>query len=122
MPLFLEPGQKYPIVLDCDAGKPKAEQPTFFAKSQSMRGQQRIGEVLDMWTDAPDMTLRALFDATVDVLSGVVIGWSNMGGMEFSNDGLRDVLSYQEARELLRKVMYNQHITADEKKSSELPL
>jgi hypothetical protein len=43
-----------------------------------------------------------------------------MGGIEFSGDALHEVLSYQEARELLRKVMYNQHITADEKKSTEL--
>lgn len=117
MPLFLEPGQKFPIVLDCDSEKPKAEQPTFFARSQSMRGQQKIGEVLDMWTANPDLTLKELFDATIDVLSGVVIGWHNMGGIEFTHDGLRDVLNYSEARELLRKVMYNQHITAEEKKS-----
>ena len=51
MPLFLEPGQKYPIVLDSDADKPKESQPTFYAKSQSMRGQQKIGEVLDLWTN-----------------------------------------------------------------------
>lgn len=119
MPLFLEPGQKYPIVLDVDAAKPKETQPTFFARSQSMRGQQQIGEVLDLWTENPDVTVRELFDQTIQVLSGVVVGWKNMGGIEFSADGLREVLNYNEARELLRKVMYNQHITADEKKSSE---
>lgn len=119
MPLFLEPGQKYPIVLDIDADKPKESQPTFFAKSQSMRGQQKIGEVLDLWSNSPDITLPDLFDATIDVLDGVVIGWRNMGGIEFSADKLRDVLNYSEARELLRKVMYNQHITPDEKKSLE---
>ena len=119
MPLFLEPGQKYPIVLDTDADKPEAVRPTFFAKSQSMRGQQKIGEVLDMWTDNPNLTLKDLFDATIDVLDGVVVGWKNMGGFEFSIDELRGVLNYNEARELLRKVMYNQHITAEEKKSSE---
>jgi len=119
MPLFLEPGQKYPIVLDCDADKPKDIQPTFFAKSQSMRGQQKIGEVLDLWTDKPDLSVAELFDATIDVLTGVVIGWKNMSDIEFNPDAMRDVLSYTEARELLRKVMYNQHVTADEKKSTE---
>ena len=121
MPLFLEPGQKYPIVLDVDADKPKESQPTFFAKSQSMRGQQKIGEVLDLWSNSPDITLRELFDATLDVLDGVVIGWQNMGSIEFSIDSMKDVLNYSEARELLRKVMYNQHITPDEKKSLESP-
>jgi hypothetical protein len=120
MPLFLEPGQKYPIVLDIDANKPIESQPTFFAKSQAMRGQLSIGEVLDMWGEA-NLTLRELFDATIVVLDGVVVGWKNMGGIEFSSDAMRDVLNYSEARELLRKVMYNQHITTDEKKSTELP-
>lgn len=119
MPLFLEPGQKYPIVLDCDADKPKDVQPTFFAKSQSMRGQQAIGEVLDLWSDQPDIAIGELFDATLNVLDGVVIGWSNMGDHEFSKEGMRNVLAFTEARELLRKVMYNQHVSADEKKSSE---
>jgi hypothetical protein len=119
MPLFLEPGQQYPIVLDIDAGKPKESQPTFFAKSQSMRGQQKIGEVLDLWSNSPDISLADLFDATIAVLDGVVVGWKNMGSVEFSTDSMKDVLNYSEARELLRKVMYNQHITPDEKKSLE---
>jgi hypothetical protein len=122
MPLFLEPGQKYPIVLDCDADKPKAEQPTFFAKAQSMRGQLRVGEALDLYTTDPDITQAELFNKTVEVLVDVLAGWQNMGGHMFGEEGLRSVLNYLEARELLRKVMYNQHITADEKKSSELPL
>lgn len=117
MPLFLEPGQKYPVVLDSDADKPAAERATFFARSQAMRGQQRIGDVLDLWTSQPDITHGQLFDATIDVLADVLIGWANMGGIEFSREALREVLTYQEARELLRKVMYNQHITPEEKKS-----
>lgn len=120
MPLFLEPGQKYPIVLDIDADKPEAIRPTFFAKSQSMRGQQKIGEVLDMWNDNPNLTLKELFETTIEVLRVVVVGWKNMGGMEFDIEELQNILTYYEARELLRKVMYNQHITAVEKKSSEL--
>jgi len=118
MPLFLEPDQKYPIVLDSDADKPKESQPTFFAKSQAMRGQQRISEVLERFHE-PDITIAELFESTIGVLDGVVVGWTNMNGIEFSSESLRDVLSYKEARELLTKVMYNQHITADEKKSSE---
>ena len=120
MPLFLEPDQEYPIVLDVDAGKPVESQPTFFAKSQSMRGQQKIGEVLDMWGES-NLTLKDLFDATIAALDGVVVGWKNMGGLEFSSEDMRNVLNYSEARELLRKVMYNQHLTTDEKKSTESP-
>lgn len=119
MPLFLEPGNRYPIYLDIDSQKPSEVRPTFFAKSQSMRGQQKVAEVLDMWTDNPSLTIAELFDATINVLSGVVVGWSNMNELEFSADAMRDVLTYNEARELLRKVMYNQHITTEEKKSTE---
>lgn len=120
MPIALEPGQKYPIVLESDIDKPKESQPTFFAKSQSMRGQQRIGEVLDLWTSSEELTIADLFAQTVEVLSTVLVGWKHMNDIEFSKDALAEVLTYSEARELLRKVMYNQHITADEKKSSEL--
>ena len=119
MPISPEPGQKYPIVLDCDKDKAADVQPTFFAKSQAMRGQQKIGETLDLYVTNDDIALGELFDRTIETLTGVVIGWKNMGGIEFSSDAMRDVLTYSEARELLRKVMYNQHITADEKKSSE---
>lgn len=117
MPLYLEPDQQYPIVLESDQSKPEDSRPTFFAKSQSMRGQQRIGETLDMWTNNEALTLAELFDKTIEVLSGVVIGWKNMNGIAFSNEAMRDVLNYTEARELLRKCMYNQHITHEEKKS-----
>jgi hypothetical protein len=119
VPLFLEPGQKYPIVLDSDADKPKESQPTFFAKSQSMRGQQRVGDVLNLYHDNPDITQKELFDQTIEVLGGVVVGWKNMNGIEFSSEALRDVLTFNEARELLRGVLFNQHITPDEKKSTE---
>lgn len=121
MPLFLEPNQKYAIHLESDAALPEAARPIFFARSQSMRGQQRIGEVLDLWTDATDLTLAKLFAETCEVLGTVLVGWKNMGGIEYSKEKLAELLTYNEARELLRKVMYNQHVTADEKKSSELP-
>jgi hypothetical protein len=117
MPIALEPGQRFAIVLDSDADKPAETRPTFFAKSQSMRGQQRVGEVLDLWNDNKDLTLKQLFDATIEVLGSVLVDWQNMNGITFSVDALPDVLTYSEARELLRKVMYNQHLTPEEKKS-----
>lgn len=117
MPISLEPGQRYPIVLESDQDKDESIRPTFFAKSQSMRGQQRVGEVLDMWSENDSLTLKQLFDSTVEVLSEVIIDWQHMGDIPYSPDALRDVLTYSEARELLRKVMYNQHLTPDEKKS-----
>ncbi len=116
MPLFLEPNNSYPIVLDCDTEKPADVQPTFLARSMSMRDQVRVAEVLDLWTDSPDITVEELFNRTIDLMSEIIVGWRNMGGTEFSAEALRN-LTYSEARELLRKTMYNQHITPTEKKS-----
>jgi hypothetical protein len=115
MPLFLEPNQSFPIVLDCDKEKPKETQPVFFAKSQSMRGQRHIAEVLDSLLSS-EKTSGELFTEVVDELEKVLTGWSNMGGHQYCRDSMELVLSYQEARELLRKVLLNQHLQADEKK------
>lgn len=118
MPLFLEPNVTFPIWLDADEAKPMESRPVFMAKAQSMRGQQKVGETLDRWTSAPDIELAALFDETVETLANVVVGWKNMGDTQYSKEALHE-LSYMEARELLRKVMFNQHLQPEEKKSSE---
>jgi len=119
MPIFLEPGITFPVVLKSDQDKPAESRPTFHAKSQSMRGQQKIATVLDRLTTDKEVTTEQLFQDVVNTLGEVLTGWSNMNGIEYSRDGLFDVLSYGEARELLRKVAYNAHVTEDEKKSSE---
>lgn len=119
MPVFLEPGQSFPVVLESDKEKPIELRPTFFAKSQAMRGQQKIATTLDRYTTDKEVTAEQLFDDVVTTLGEVLTGWKNMNDIPYSVDALRDVLSYTEARELLRKVAYNQHVTLDEKKSSE---
>lgn len=115
MPVFLEPDQKFPIVLASDKDKPADSRPTFFAKSQSMRGQRRIAVVLDRLTEDKEVTTDQLFDDAVEALATVLTGWQNMG-QPYSKEALEDVLSYSEARELLRLVSYNQHVTLEEKK------
>lgn len=117
MPIFLEPNQKFPVVLESDKDKPAEVRPTFYAASQTMRGQERVAEVLDMLSPDMDISTKELFDATCEVLGNVIVGWKNMGGMDYAPEKLRDVLSYHEARELLRLVAYNQHVNHEEKKS-----
>jgi len=117
MPIFLEPDQRFPVVLEVDKDKPQESRPIFFAKSQSMRGQKRISDVLDRLTKDDDVTTDELFADVVETLGTVLTGWKNMNGIEYSKDALYDVLSYGEARELLRKVAYNQHVADEEKKS-----
>jgi hypothetical protein len=59
MPVFLEPDQSFPIVLDCDKDKPKESQPTFLVKSQSMRGQREVLRVLYAATDTKKKKAKA---------------------------------------------------------------
>lgn len=118
MPVFLEPDKTFPVVLDCDKEKPESERPTFYAKSQSMRGQQHIGNVLDRLRTDSEIELDDLFSEVADTLANVLTGWKNMGDIGYPTD-VREFLTFSEARELLRKVMFNQHVTEEEKKSSE---
>jgi hypothetical protein len=117
MPIALEPNQSFPIVLDCDQDKPAESRPTFFAKSQSMRGQKKLLEVLDRLSDDKDATVDDLFNDAINALGDVLTGWKHMNGIDFTKDALIDLLTYTEARELIRKVSYNQHLTPEEKKS-----
>lgn len=116
MPKFLEPDQRFPIVLEGD--KDKANPPTFFAKSQSMRGQMQLNAKFDELIDHnKHQSTEELFAEVVATLATVVIGWQNMGDIPFSVDAFYDVLDSTEAFELLRKVQYNQHVDLEAKKN-----
>ena len=119
MPVFLEPNSTFEICLDRDEHLPEESRPTFIARSQSMRNQLKILEVVDRIFSNGNVELRDLFKETVDTLSMAVTGWRNMGGVEYSSDAFYDLLTYKEARELLRKVAYNQRVTPEQKKSFE---
>lgn len=112
MPIFLEPDQRFPIVLDSDEGKPIETRPTFFAKSLNMRGQLRLSAEMD---DAlSKLTAAEIFESTCKLISEYVVGWKNMGSFEFGCD-VKEFLSHSEAREVLRKVLANQHVPLEEK-------
>lgn len=114
MPKFLEPGVLFGIVLDSDASKSKDDQPTFLVASLSMRGQTQLES--DMEESLKHDTADAIFGATCDLLAKHVRGWRNMGQYKFGESDFRDFLSHGEARELLRKILANQHVEPDEKK------
>lgn len=116
MPISLEPDKRFPVVLDCDKDKPKESRPTFYVLSQTMRGHLQILETLDKWSE-DGVTPAALFEATCEQLTRIVAGWQHMGQYEFGKADLRDMLTYSEARELLRKCAYNSHLEQEEKKS-----
>lgn len=114
MPKSLEPGVLFGIVLDSDSGKPKAEQPTFMVPSLSMRDQTKLEA--EMEESLKHDTTEGLFNSTCDLLHRYVRGWRNMGNHKWGESDLRDILSHGEARELLRKILANQHVEPDEKK------
>ena len=118
MPISLEPDKRFSVVLDCDAAKPKESRPTFFVLSQTMRGHKEILDVIDCRYQE-EITVDEIFELTCKKLSEVIVGWSNMGDHVFGQSDLRDLLTFNEATELLRKVGRNSHVEPEEKKSSE---
>jgi len=114
MPASLEPYQRFPIVLDIDAQKPTAEQPTFFAMSLSMRDQKKLSDELD--ASLAHDTTEAIFNATCELLSKYIVGWKNMGPYVHPCD-MQEFLSHNEARELLRKILHGSYVSVEEKKS-----
>jgi hypothetical protein len=116
MPIALDPEQRFPLVLDCDKNKPTDSRPTFFVKALSMREQVRLSASIDaIFEDAKSSEV--ICDRTVDVFSQYVVGWSHMGPHQFGSADIRDFLTQQEAMEILRKIMSNNHLTQEEKKS-----
>jgi len=122
----LEPGEKFPIVLDWDADKPEGQRPTIYTVALSMRRQMRLGQLLD---DAPKSSgSREFFEALQVGLAEVVTGWRNFRNPEtgeeipFSKEALLDVFTTAEAYEVFRKVMAGNSLTkADEKNSASQP-
>jgi hypothetical protein len=119
MPIALEPGKRWPIVLDSDKGM--NPEPTFYARALSMREQQRVGEVIDAAKEKGRSTVD-VFTEHLKTLETVIIGWAHMrdansGEMvQFNLDRLPDIVDFHECRELLSKVIVNGHVSHEEKK------
>jgi len=75
--------------------------------------------VIDAATDAANesLTVDEMFEMTITMRCKVMVGWRNMGDHKFSREAIEEILSFNEARELLRKVAYNQAVQHEEKKS-----
>lgn len=119
MPIALEPGRRFPVVLERD--KSKSPTPTFFAKSLSMREQQQLADVID-GIEGQERTSRQLFKEHIEALQSVLVDWSHMldevtGEMiQFDVSRINGLLDLNEARQLLRKVLLNGHVSLEEKK------
>lgn len=117
MPLALEPNKKLPIVLDSDMQKPVESRPVFFFPSVSNRKYTELQEEIDACWAHPTAT--EICEAVCAMLKKHCQGWKNMGQFEFGVADFMDLLTHQESQQLLRKYLANQHVTLEEKKSSE---
>ena len=122
----LEPGERFPIVLDWDIDKPEDQRPTIYTVALSMRRQERLGDLLDGLKNC--QSSRELFAQLQQGLTEVITGWRNFrdpatgGEIPYTREALRDVFTTSEAYEVFRKVLAGGSTSkADEKNSASQP-
>ena len=117
MPKLLEPSQRFAVVLESDKDKPQETQPVFWALAVSARDGIALLEKIK--------TLAGQDNADAEVfkiLEGYIVDWSNMtppsgDPIPFDKAKFQDLLTVEEAWELLRLIRNNNHLTIEEKKS-----
>jgi len=122
----LEPGERFPIVLDWDMDKPEEKRPTIYTVALSMRRQERLGDLLDGLKNC--QSSRELFAQLQQGLTEVITGWKNFldpatgSEIPYSPEAILDVFTTAEAYELYRKVLAGGSTSkADEKNSASQP-
>lgn len=111
MPRCLEPGQKFPVVLEGDKGK--GSEPTFWFRSVPVRA------LIKAQNDAEDPKVGSLSAASA-FLKSALVGWDNLTGLDgepipFSVDELDNVVDDGELIELF----HGFQVSARDKKKSE---
>lgn len=125
MPRALEPGVKYPIVLDSDSDKPEDKQPKLFYRSLNGREWRRVAAVSDGIEQSPDSG--TMLDSLYEVVCLGLIGWKNMAdpatGKEipFKPEDIDLVLDPHEASEVMQKILDAGKVSPSDKKKLESP-
>jgi hypothetical protein len=121
MPRALEPGLIFPIVLESDKGRDP--QPTFLAKSLSIRGLRMLSECVQKIQDAPGSV--DTLEAAVNAAAYGLVGWRNMVDpqtqqeIKYSPAALADVMALDELMELVGKIASAGRLAEDDRKKSE---
>jgi len=119
MPLLLDPDRdRFWASLASDAAKPEAERPAFCFRALSCRAWRDLDERYERVREAK--TGRDAMDIVLGCLAGVVVGWRNVPG-EFGEGSLADVLTLNEAHELVGLALQGQRPDAETAKKSESP-
>jgi len=113
MPRALEPGITFDVVLDSDKDKPEDSRPTFIFRSLSCREWAKCN---GFYERLDGKTCETVVDELLAAVSLGLTGWRNLG-IQFDASRLGDIVTVQEARELLDKCVRGNVPDADEKKS-----
>lgn len=125
MPLALEPGASFKVVLESDEHKPAKERPYFKFRYLSGREWNGITAMVDLKDRLDQNNVDGDFISaeTYDTIRKSLVGWGNMVGRDGKNipydpEKLEDVVGMVEAQELIVKMM-NQGLEIDVKKKSD---
>lgn len=122
MPICLDPNETYKIRLKSD-DKMGDDAPIFYARAATMREHRLMADEMNDSTGLN--TIGEVFESRIGILRKWIVNWENMtdpasgAPLPYDPDKFEDVLTALEAHELIRKVMANDHLDYDEKKSSE---
>jgi hypothetical protein len=115
MPRKLESGGSYSYILKSD--RDKQPPPTFKLRILSGRDDDKVRDIAVEYGKLTDSQLKA--DMLREALQIVVVGWHDMGGIEFSHQALEDLLTKRECWELISDATLEASLTADERKKLE---
>lgn len=108
MPIALEPGGRYPVVLESDRKKPKKTQPTFYFRAMNGREWRKAAALMDGFDS------KEALDAVDDLYAGVkvgLVGWSCMVGpqsksaIKYNPDDLDLLINPVEGVELIKEML-----------------
>lgn len=127
MPLALEPGAHFKVVLKSDEHKPAKERPFFLFRYLTGRAWNKIASMVDLRDrlDKNNVDSAFITEETYDTIRRSLVGWGNMAGPDkkkipYDPKMLEDVVGMVEAQELIVK-MLNQGLEIDVKKKSDSP-
>lgn len=121
MPRSLEPGTHQPLVLEADKGK--TPEPTFFARSLSIRDFREIVGTLSNIAKSTDKVDQ--MNEAMSRVCRVITGWQNMidphtkEEIPFSTERLEETIDLMEAIELLGQIVSMNQLGVDDRKKSE---
>jgi hypothetical protein len=122
MPICCEPGERFPIVLDCDKGK--TPEPTFWCRHLSARKFQAMTKIGQRMAETGDLDKQ--LDLLSEALEMTLCGWDNLTDpagtpIPFDVIGIMDLLTIAEGAELFSKSTSGQHVSGSDAKKSDSP-